>query len=59
MEMLGHLMVVIETFEEINFFVAVQIVQDRQLIAASEMNFSVDDFSTRAADRARLRCVAT
>ena len=44
MEVLGHLMVVVEAFEEVDFLIAVQIMQYRQLIAAGEMDLLVDDF---------------
>src|SRR5690606_17861476 len=43
MEVLCHLMVVVKTLVEVDFAIAVQIMQHRQLIAANDMDLIMDD----------------
>ena len=46
-------MIVVQHFVEIDFAVAVQIVQHRQLIAAGEMDFSADDLQAERLKQSR------
>ena len=53
MEVLGHLVVVVEALVEVGLAVAVEVVQDHDLVAAGDVDLAVDDLQPQRLEQPR------